>query len=74
MKVKYAPWIILVLVGLAVAVHADVATPDWDAAAKSWWAHVQYLAGDSLEGRETGSSWLRACCSLCSRINSSRRD
>jgi hypothetical protein len=32
-----------------------VATPDWDAAAKSWWAHVQYLAGDSLEGRETGS-------------------
>lgn len=54
MKVKHAPWIVS-LVACAIAVHADVATPDWDGAAKSWWAHVQYLAGDSLEGRETGS-------------------
>jgi Zn-dependent M28 family amino/carboxypeptidase len=55
MKVKHAPWIVISLVACAIAVHADVATPDWDGAAKSWWAHVQYLAGDSLEGRETGS-------------------
>jgi hypothetical protein len=55
MKVKHAPWIVISLVACAIVVHADVATPDWDAAAKSWWAHVQYLAGDSLEGRETGS-------------------
>ena len=55
MKVKHAPWIVISLVACAIAVHADVVTPDWDAAAKSWWAHVQYLAGDSLEGRETGS-------------------
>jgi hypothetical protein len=55
MKVKHTPWIVISLVACAIAVHADVATPDWDAAAKSWWAHVQYLAGDSLEGRETGS-------------------
>src|ERR1700684_3300681 len=53
MKVKYAPSLVLVLAGLVATGRAT--TPDWDAAAKSWWAHVQYLAGDSLEGRETGS-------------------
>jgi Zn-dependent M28 family amino/carboxypeptidase len=26
---------------------------------KSWWAHVRYLADDSLEGRDTGSEGLR---------------
>ena len=25
----------------------------------AWWAHVQFLAGDNLEGRETGSEGLR---------------
>jgi hypothetical protein len=55
MKVKHSSWIAISIVVWAIAVHADVATPNWDAAAKSWWAHVQYLAGDSLEGRETGS-------------------
>ncbi len=28
---------------------------DWDALGKRWWAHVQYLADDKLEGRDTGS-------------------
>jgi hypothetical protein len=55
MKVKHAPWIAISSIAGAIAGHAAVATPDWDVAAKSWWAHVQYLAGDSLEGRETGS-------------------
>jgi Peptidase family M28 len=55
MKVKYAPWIVISLVAWAIAVHADVANLNWETAAKNWWAHVQYLAGDSLEGRETGS-------------------
>lgn len=32
---------------------------DWDAAAKSWWAHVQYLADDKLEGRHTGSAGFK---------------
>ena len=40
---------------LAIASVAAVATPDWDALGKRWWSHVQYLAGDSLEGRDTGS-------------------
>jgi len=26
---------------------------------KSWWAHVTALAGDDMEGRETGSEGLR---------------
>lgn len=28
---------------------------DWDALGKRWWAHVQFLADDKLEGRDTGS-------------------
>src|ERR1700693_304193 len=31
------------------------ATVDWDAAGKRWWTHIQYLADDKLEGRNTGS-------------------
>src|SRR5271154_813598 len=30
-------------------------SPDWDALGKLWWAHVQFLADDALEGRDTGS-------------------
>jgi len=29
--------------------------PDWDARGKAWWAHIQYLADDKLEGRGTGT-------------------
>jgi Peptidase family M28 len=29
--------------------------PDWNAAGKAWWSHIQYLADDKLEGRDTGS-------------------
>jgi hypothetical protein len=29
--------------------------PDWDALGKQWWSHVQFLADDALEGRDTGS-------------------
>jgi Zn-dependent M28 family amino/carboxypeptidase len=28
---------------------------DWNARGKSWWAHIQYLADDQLEGRGTGT-------------------
>jgi hypothetical protein len=34
---------------------AIAATPDWDALGKRWWAHIQYLADDKLEGRNVGS-------------------
>jgi Zn-dependent M28 family amino/carboxypeptidase len=30
-------------------------TPDWDARGKQWWSHIQFLADDSLEGRDVGS-------------------
>ena len=35
------------------------AAVDWNAEGKHWWAHVQYLADDKLEGRETGSEGHR---------------
>jgi Zn-dependent M28 family amino/carboxypeptidase len=31
-------------------------TPDWEARGKQWWAHVQFLASDDLEGRDVGST------------------
>jgi hypothetical protein len=30
-------------------------TPDWDALGQRWWSHVQFLADDGREGRDTGS-------------------
>src|SRR5579863_1944660 len=32
-----------------------VAAPDWNALGNAWWAHIQYLADDKLEGRGTGT-------------------
>ncbi len=29
--------------------------PDWNAAGAAWWAHVQYLASDDLQGRLPGT-------------------
>lgn len=31
------------------------AEPDWNAAGAAWWAHVQYLADDKLQGRLPGT-------------------
>jgi len=31
------------------------AATDWDALGNAWWAHIQYLAADQLEGRGTGT-------------------
>jgi Zn-dependent M28 family amino/carboxypeptidase len=42
-----------VLVGCGVVCAAQ--GPDWEALGKQWWAHVQFLADDKLEGRDTGS-------------------
>jgi Zn-dependent M28 family amino/carboxypeptidase len=30
--------------------------PDWEALGKRWWSHVQFLADDTLEGRDVGSA------------------
>src|ERR1700733_12542419 len=45
-----------VCVALTLAGGAALAqSTDWNALGKQWWSHVQYLADDSLEGRDTGS-------------------
>jgi Peptidase family M28 len=40
---------------LPFTLSAQSATPDWDAAGKAWFAHVQYLASDDLQGRRPGT-------------------
>ncbi len=45
----------LLCAGAAAAFAAAGNKPDGDALRKRWWAHVQFLADDKLEGRDTGS-------------------
>src|SRR6267154_3930063 len=47
----------LVLVTAAVALAAPKSTSKPDG--KTWWAHVQVLADDKMEGRDTGSEGHR---------------
>jgi hypothetical protein len=51
------PWNLLLLcfAFTLIGVAASTPSPDWDAQGKLWWSHVQFLADDSLEGRDTGS-------------------
>jgi hypothetical protein len=53
MKVFGRLMVCFALVGAAAAMAAG---PDWDALGKRWWAHVQFLADDKWEGRDTGSA------------------
>ena len=53
MKVFGRLLVCFVLLGTAAAMAAG---PDWEAQGKQWWAHVQFLADDKLEGRDTGSA------------------
>ncbi len=46
---------IVLCFSLIGGVAAIAAGPDWETLGKRWWAHVQYLADDKLEGRNTGS-------------------
>lgn len=40
---------------IALTAGLGLAATNWDAAGKQWWAHVQYLASDDLQGRDVGS-------------------
>lgn len=40
---------------IVVAIAAVAKAQDWDAKGRAWWAHIQYLADDKLEGRGTGT-------------------
>ncbi|HYO82375.1 MAG TPA: peptidase M28, partial [Bryobacteraceae bacterium] len=46
--------LILLLLGSALVLTADLASEG-----KRWWSHVEYLASDQLEGRNTGSPGYR---------------
>jgi Peptidase family M28 len=53
--VKFANWMKVCLALILAGGAALAQSPDWNAMGKRWWSHVQFLAGDSLEGRGTGS-------------------
>src|SRR5271166_2502117 len=40
---------------LACAAVALAATVDYDTDGKRWWSHIEFLASDDLQGRNTGS-------------------
>ena len=44
------------ILGLAILTIMSAAAVDYQAEGRSWWAHIQYLASDKLEGRDTGSA------------------
>lgn len=48
--------LILALAMMAlIGVSSGAEKNDWDALGKRWWSHIQFLADDKLEGRNTGS-------------------
>jgi Peptidase family M28 len=49
-----------VLATLLIAASAAAAAVDWHAAGEAWWAHVRFLAGDNLEGRDVGGKGYEA--------------
>jgi Zn-dependent M28 family amino/carboxypeptidase len=53
--VKFANWMKVCLALTLAGGTAVAQSPDWNAMGKLWWSHVQFLAGDSLEGRGTGT-------------------
>jgi len=50
---------VILLFGLVAAASAQQTPPASHFDGNSWWAHVKFLADDSLEGRDTGSEGLR---------------
>ncbi len=43
------------LIVLILLAGVSRAARDWDTRGRAWWAHIQYLAADKLEGRGTGT-------------------
>lgn len=49
---------------LALASLTSVAqAPDWDKLGEEWWSHIQFLAADSLQGRDVGSAGFEKAAS-----------
>ena len=53
MKLKLLP--VCLLVAAAAAGGAAARSADLASEGKSWWAHIQFLADDKLEGRNVGT-------------------
>lgn len=49
-------WALAASLALLSAVAAAAATTDWKAEGDRWWAHVEFLASDALNGRGTGTA------------------
>ena len=58
--------------GIALFAAAQSADPGADEAqGKQWWAHVQYLASDAMQGRQTGSAeYLKAAAYVVEQFRS----
>lgn len=46
---------LILALAAAVSTFAAFGGDDWNTAGKRWWAHIEYLASDALEGRNVGS-------------------
>src|SRR2546422_6419571 len=57
----------ILLIALVCGVLAAAAS-DWNADGIRWWAHVQFLADDKLEGRDTGSEGHRKAAAYVAEI------
>src|SRR2546426_1003298 len=55
------------LLASVLALALSSCTPRHLSDAESWWSHVQYLASDSLEGRNTGSEGYRRAADYVAR-------
>jgi len=53
--VKRRHWVLPWLASAVVGSAGSSTGPDWDALGRRWWSHIQVLADDTMEGRETGS-------------------
>jgi Zn-dependent M28 family amino/carboxypeptidase len=52
---KRRDWTLVCLVLTLSSRAAFAQSADWNALGQRWWSHIQFLAADSLEGREAGS-------------------
>ena len=59
MSPKYLAFLAFLFLPAAVNAQGPAPVPASHFDGKSWWAHVKFLADDSLEGRDTGSQGLR---------------
>jgi hypothetical protein len=50
----------LLILSVTAAAEKTGTPVNWDAAGKTWWSHVQFLADDKLEGRNVGSPGYEA--------------